>query len=38
MLFSLEKEMMCVSGLSGLGVYKRFQVLGFIIEFRVLGV
>ncbi len=29
MLFSLEKEMMCVSGLSRLGVYKRFQVLGF---------
>ncbi len=29
MLFSLEKEMMWVLGLSGLGFYKRFQVLGF---------
>jgi hypothetical protein len=29
MLFSLEKEMMCVSGLSGSEVYKIFQVLGF---------
>jgi hypothetical protein len=36
MLFSLEKEMMWVLGLSGLGFYKRFQVLGF--EFRVFGV
>ncbi len=28
MLFSLEKETMWVLGLSGLGFYKRFQVLG----------